>query len=414
MPADGCNFGSSTTLFFHPRELADFVIHYNNTAPYVHRLVLHSHSAYFKQYFQALGGFRLTSSTPADAAYECDHPHIAHCINLPKQTRSVWKTAVTAADFRLFLCHLYFSQHYRYPPYLPQTDIDLDTDSPPLCHTFPPSTSLDWCTASSPLRFMRCQTEDPKPSTRRSTSSTTPFSALSPSTTNSPLSSPLSSDSSTISSSLFDNGASLVGDEESSTAIVHLEGERKPEPQQVEDGADGEETESSSLVSLVASSSTPSGSSNSSSSSPSLSPSSSSVASDITGDEEFLYSESLLTLARYLDCVQTMQQCEAVILTKVNWAHEHRSAAMWLFVDCLLWLPYADRYMDNKLCIDVIAGADRGMFERQELREAEEEWDAELWAEVVEAINTRVSGERQRRGATFQVRGVLLLEGPTA
>ena len=147
----------STAVCFPPRLVADFIIHYD-TDFHVHKLVLYHHSAYFRAYFQAL----LDSSSPSNGTQPCSsHPQIAHCIHLPRQTRLVEKTPVTADDFRLFLCHLYFSSHYCYPPYLPSADLDLSSDTPSLTVdfsspaleivsvplldlNFPPVPSIDW------------------------------------------------------------------------------------------------------------------------------------------------------------------------------------------------------------------------------------------------------------------------------
>ena len=62
------------------------------------------------------------------------------------------KTAVTAADFRLFLCHLYFSDYYCYPPVLPKNNIALDAGClSSLC--FPSFASLDWAVSATPVRL---------------------------------------------------------------------------------------------------------------------------------------------------------------------------------------------------------------------------------------------------------------------
>lgn len=64
---------------------------------------------------------------------------------------------VTADDFRLFLCHLHFASHYCYPPYLPKTDINLDTavvDDHPTCLQFTSVTHLDMSDQSTQMRFV--------------------------------------------------------------------------------------------------------------------------------------------------------------------------------------------------------------------------------------------------------------------
>ena len=144
-------FPTSNAVFFPPRLLADFIIHYDNTAFHVHKVFLHHHSAYFRSYFDTLTAPPESSDPTSKKPKRCNHPSIPHCIHLPQQTTLVEQTAVTAADFRLFLCHLYFSAHYCYPPHLPKTDIDLDTETPPVSLSFSPITSLKWCD-ESPLR----------------------------------------------------------------------------------------------------------------------------------------------------------------------------------------------------------------------------------------------------------------------
>ena len=129
----------------------------------MHKFVLHQHSAYFRAYFQSLPvssprrrpakRAKRSRSAAVDEAKPCDHV-TAHCIHLPQQSRLVEKTAVTAADFRLFLCYLYFSAHYCYPPFLPKTDVALggdeaeaDTTIFPVSLSFPPvpyGQSIDW------------------------------------------------------------------------------------------------------------------------------------------------------------------------------------------------------------------------------------------------------------------------------
>ena len=126
------------SVIFPRRQLVDFIVHYDGVDFHLHRLVLQHHSTYFRKLFdtpsqsadsetsEPTESFDSEAQTPAAKRMkQCNHPHIAHCIHLPQQTEA------TAVDFRLFLCHLYFSSHYSYAPYLPSTDIDLD--SPSLC-----------------------------------------------------------------------------------------------------------------------------------------------------------------------------------------------------------------------------------------------------------------------------------------
>ena len=253
---------SSNTVFFPPRQHADFVIHYDNAAFHVHTFVLHHHSAYFRAYFQTLSQLS-ASPLSSDDKQPCNHPHIAHCIHLPHQTELVCGGGVTAAEFREFLCHLYFSAHYCYPPFSPKTHVDLCADSPPLCITFPAITSLDWVGATSPMR-----------------------------------------------------------------SFVDKDGKTKLE-----------------------------------------------------------YNESLLTLAHYFDCGAMTQQCEAVLLTMVEWAGKKQKSA-WLRREGVHWLLYADRYKLARwkhACISVIAAADDSVLQEEWYKTAKLQWSIALVTEIMEA-----------------------------
>lgn len=169
---------------------------------------------------------------------------------------------VTAASFRLFLCHLYFGSHYCYPPLLPKTDIDLEAADPrPVSLHFPAVTSLDWSNKSPQLRFA-------------------------------------------------------------------------------------------------------------------------------TKERKFYqWDESPLTLAHYLDCPAVLKQCEAVMLTQVEWAEKVKQGG-WLTDNCLRWLPYADRYSLQRwkqAFIEVIA-ADRELLQRERYQQAKQEWDRGLLIEIMEAL----------------------------
>ena len=98
-------------VLFPPRPLVDFLIHYDGADFHVHKLVLYRHSAYFRTYFDTLDAVAtaqptvalriLRADSPAQAplsdsgspvskkAKLCNHPHIAHCIHMPQQTRLV-------------------------------------------------------------------------------------------------------------------------------------------------------------------------------------------------------------------------------------------------------------------------------------------------------------------------------------
>lgn len=115
---------ASDVVQLPPAFLCDFVIHYRGTAFHVHKLVLFYHSSYFRGYLEPLiDGQRAYSSD------ECnDHPSIPHCIRLPD---SCGKAEADSDDFRLFLCHLYFAQHYSCLPYKVWSHVDLDAQPPP-------------------------------------------------------------------------------------------------------------------------------------------------------------------------------------------------------------------------------------------------------------------------------------------
>ena len=153
---------ASDIVFFPPREVADFVIHYDKHF-HVHKFVLHHHSAYFRAYFLTLSpqsdvyidvDIRPASdSSPAiKRPKRCNHPTIAHCIHLPQQITLVDKDDVDADDFELFLCHLYFSAHYCYPPCLPKTDIDLEMTF----HRCPSPSAPSRPRSTGPVRRRRC------------------------------------------------------------------------------------------------------------------------------------------------------------------------------------------------------------------------------------------------------------------
>jgi len=109
---------------FPPALLSDFVIHHRSIAYHVHKFVLFHHSSYFRSYIE-----QLTDGQRAYPTEECDeHPSVTHCSRLPD---SCGKLEATADDFRLFLCHLYFAQHYCCIPYTVAAHIDVSAELPP-------------------------------------------------------------------------------------------------------------------------------------------------------------------------------------------------------------------------------------------------------------------------------------------
>ena len=149
---DAVDASLGTQVHFPPRHLVDFVVHYDHTDFYVHKLVLHHHSTYFRTYLDMLTTSSSGSATPFDTPHSCDHSSVPHCIHVPQQTRLIERTPATAADFCLFLCHLYFASHYCYPPFLPKTDIELTTNSVPLTLDFTAVPWIDWSDAIPRLR----------------------------------------------------------------------------------------------------------------------------------------------------------------------------------------------------------------------------------------------------------------------
>ena len=86
------------------------------------------------------------SSTPA----LCAHPGV-RCVHIPAQRTVISGEAITEADFELFLRHLYFCAHYRFPPFLPADDISL-VATPPPTSTLPPYPDLTEHMTSALLR----------------------------------------------------------------------------------------------------------------------------------------------------------------------------------------------------------------------------------------------------------------------
>ena len=175
---------SDSHVHFPPRLLSDFVIHYRGMNFHVHQLVLYLHSDYFRALLGNKGpgggggggasggggsdgsaGHKrqrtdaapiASSSAPSSASAlptapssnggggggsSCEQGHArstqcVHLASLPSGERDS-----TIDELGLFLCHLYFPSHYRYPPYLPSVDIDLgpraETASPMFAVAFP-------------------------------------------------------------------------------------------------------------------------------------------------------------------------------------------------------------------------------------------------------------------------------------
>jgi len=105
---------------FPPACASDFVVHHCGVSYHVHKFVLIYLSAYFRTYIE-----QLIDGQRAYWADECDeHPSIAHCIRLPDDCG---KVEASADDLKLFLCHLYFQEHYSCIPYCVVSHVDLAT-----------------------------------------------------------------------------------------------------------------------------------------------------------------------------------------------------------------------------------------------------------------------------------------------
>ena len=94
----------------------------------------------------------LASSFPGStSSAQCRHAAV-RCVHVPQQRTVISGEEITDADFDLFLRHLYFCAHYRYPPFLPATDVDLTATSPPPTTTLPPYPVLTEQLTSALLR----------------------------------------------------------------------------------------------------------------------------------------------------------------------------------------------------------------------------------------------------------------------
>ena len=105
-----------------------------------------------------------------------------------------------------------------------------------------------------------------------------------------------------------------------------------------------------------------------------------------TSRSDHEYDESLLTLAHYFDCAAMMAQCEAVLLTEVEWNLKRKSSS-YTVSQCVKWLQCADVYqltMLKKAYIRLMA-ADKDLLEREEYEEEKKRWDKGLVMQVLEA-----------------------------
>ena len=130
-----------STVTFPPAFLSDLVIHYRGTAYHVHKLILCQQSSYFRTYIE-----QLTAGQRAYSTEECSgHSNIPHCVRLPD---SCGKVEADCDDFLLFLCHLYFAQHYSCIPWTAPTDVDLAAQPAP-------AVSIDYTELASVDRLER-------------------------------------------------------------------------------------------------------------------------------------------------------------------------------------------------------------------------------------------------------------------
>ena len=124
---------SAADVYFPPAELCDFVIHYRGTSYHVHKFLLCYHSSYFRAYIM-----QLKADERSYAASECgEHASVLHCIRVPDDVMEGCRCN-TSDHFQLFLCHLYFAQHYCCPPYRHRTHLSLDGQPlPPISLNYP-------------------------------------------------------------------------------------------------------------------------------------------------------------------------------------------------------------------------------------------------------------------------------------
>ena len=82
------------------------------------------HSSYFRTFLE-----QLTDGQRVYSADECNnHPDIAHCFRLPDNCD---KVEASVDDFRVFPCHLYFTERDNYLPYKAASRVNLTAQSAP-------------------------------------------------------------------------------------------------------------------------------------------------------------------------------------------------------------------------------------------------------------------------------------------
>lgn len=90
-----------------------------------------------------------TSPTAASTSAVCTHAGL-RCVHIPPQRTVISGEAIPEADFDLFLRHLYFCAHYRFPPFLPADDLHLTASQPNI--SLPPYPELTEQMTSTLLR----------------------------------------------------------------------------------------------------------------------------------------------------------------------------------------------------------------------------------------------------------------------
>ena len=120
------------------------VLHYRSAQFHVHKFILIRNSDYFGAHFRHLIYPAESYTSPPQERCE-SHPHIIDCVHLPERCG---KVDVSVEQFRLFLLHLYFPQHYRCLPY--QTALD-NVDLTAQCAL---SGSCDWFVFASPQQLL--------------------------------------------------------------------------------------------------------------------------------------------------------------------------------------------------------------------------------------------------------------------
>jgi len=140
---------NNRAVHFPPQKLSDLVLHYLDVDFHVHKFVLHHHSTVLDSIIDAVMHDSEADSkqpTKRQRTCGCNKP----CYRFePMTAKLYWSKLISAPQdshtvsaeaMELFFRHLYFPDHYCYPPLLPAVDVDLTTP-PPFVTTY--STPVD-------------------------------------------------------------------------------------------------------------------------------------------------------------------------------------------------------------------------------------------------------------------------------